>query len=568
MKIQFKKVRFKCFLSYGNYWTELDLDSSAATIIRGKNGSGKSTLLSVITFALFGKAFIDVNKPDLVNDTINKDCLVEIEFNVSDKDYKIVRGIRPNIFEVWENGELLNQKSSTKDYQKILEQQIIRCNYKSFCQVVILGSASYVPFMRLTTPDRRKIIEDLLDLNTFSTMTALLKTKISELDISIKDTENDKRNLETKIQVLQKSANELKQNNEEVIATFRANKFELEKMIANSQNRIKTLSEIVDENFVEKDKIHSIEKTIQKYREFVVQARTKKSALEKEIEFLSNHDECPTCKQQIDLEFKKTTIELRQTKCEEITNAAIPVESKIKSLQEEKRELDQIIEKASFHKKEVEKENYQIQEWNRQIVKINQNIESLNQKNTNYDESEIIKLQDDLKEIEKKIVDLNSNKVHHRAALTIVPLVKGQVISKFVPIFNQQIKYYLNRFDFPIEFKINEEFEENIRIRGKDGKGYSSLSEGQKLRIDLSLLFAWRAVAKLRNSIDSSILVLDEILDSSLDDEGIEVLGEIVKTMDSNVIIISHKDTDVYRDVFDRVINVTQKANFSRMVLV
>lgn len=565
MKIFFRKIRFMNFLAYGNTWVEINLDTHLTTLIRGKNGCGKSTIIEALVFVLFNKPFRDVNKGDLVNDITGKNCLVEVEFTVGSKEYKVVRGIAPNLFEVYENGVLLNQKSDPKDYQAILEKQILRCNQKSFCQIVILGSASYIPFMRMKLPDRRAIFEDLLDLQNYTTAGSIIKSQVTQLDSDIKSVEVEKDKVEQRISLMKHSMAELRQANDDVISGFENSKLELNKMITKSTKRIANINEIIAEKVVDTDKQNLLGKNIKKYADVFGQCELKLDSLKKEIAFLTDHENCPTCKQIIDIGFKETVISKKTAKCEEITGTSQAVKKTLAEMKAEQEILQKVMADVVNLRMEIERENFQIKEWNRQLVKLDGDIKRLSEKNNMYDESEIEKLTGGLVDIGEKYNKLVNERLHQKASIALLPLIRSQVIKKYIPIFNEQIRFYLHKFEFPIVFEINEEFKETMQIRGKKDKGYGSLSEGQKYRINMALLFAWRAVARLRNSIDTNLLLLDEVMDSSLDTDGKQQFMEIISKMqkDTNVYVISHNHEQM--DGFDRDIEVTMRGNFGQI---
>jgi DNA repair exonuclease SbcCD ATPase subunit len=567
MKLIFKKIKWKNFLSFGNYDTELSLDDFNATLIRGKNGSGKSSIIEVIVFALFNKPFRDINKNDLINDGTNKQCLVEIEFSIGAKEYRVVRGIKPNIFDVYEDGVLQNQNSDAREYQEILERQILKCNYKSFCQVVILGSASYVPFMKLPLPKRREIIEDLLDLNIFSSMTSILKSKVSDIDSQVKDVSFEKEKLEQKISLLELSMKELRQNNDEVINEYESAKQEVLFNIEKSKKKLDELGSIPVDKSIDKILVDKTSK-LNDINKLLIKGNHKIELLNKEIDFLTHNETCPTCKQVIEENFKNKMVAEKGTTKKDIEKTIESIQSKINDLTNEKNALLLKVEEIKNLDREIQFEVISLNRLENQIQDIDLKIDKLKKKNEVYDKSEIEKISQQLAQIRQQEDDLVKSRVHHRTALSMLPLMKSYIIKKFVPVFNEQIRFYLNRFDFPIKFEIDENFEESIQIRGVDGKGYSSLSEGQKYRVNTALLFAWRAVAKLRNSVNTNLLVLDEIMDSSLDYEGKQQFMDIISQFSdgTNIFVISHASDDV--EGFDRNIEVQLRGNFSQMRII
>ena len=565
MKIEFKTIRWKNFFSYPNVYSEIPLNSHQATLIRGKNGTGKSTFLDAITFALFNRAFReDVNKGEVVNDLTNKECCVEVEFAVGNKEYKVSRGIRPDIFEVRCNDKLINRNTNSRDYQEILEKQILRCNFKSFCQVVMLGSDTYVPFMKLSVPKRREIIEGLLDLDVFSAMTSILKTKITDIGNVIKDKTCEREKVKQRISLLEMSREELRKNNDSVIADYEKQKRELETEIRKSEERLLTLNEVVSDNMINLGS--DLDEKIQTLDAMRIKCRTQMDTIESEIDFFKKHDTCPTCHQKIDNDFRNVMLEKKTTRYQNLEEICIPASNKAIRLRGEKKVMEVAQAEVAAHRSEIKRETDRIYDMRHGIATIELYVRRLLEKNKKFDDSEIDRLQDDTIAISRDIQGLVDDLTHHRAALTILPLIKAQVIKKFVPIFNDNIKYYLNLFEFPIKFEINENFEETMTIRGKSGdKGYGSLSAGQKFRVDIALLFAWRSVAQLRNSVNVSLLVLDEIFDSSLDSDGQDQFMEILARLheDTNVYVISHHAEELMG--FDRNIEVSMRRNFSQM---
>ena len=565
MKIEFKTIRFKNLLSYPNILTEIPLNTHQATLIRGKNGSGKSTILDALTFVLFNRAFReDVNKGELINDLTSRECLVEIEFDVGGKEYKVSRGIKPDIFEVRCNNELINRNTNSRDYQEILEKQILRCNFKSFCQVVMLGSDTYVPFMKLSVPKRREIIEGLLDLDVFSAMTSILKTKITDIGNVIKDKTCEREKVEQRISLLEMSREELRKNNDSVIVDYEKQKRELETEIRKSEERLLILNEIVSDNMINLGS--DLDEKIQTLDAMRIKCRTQMDTIESEIEFFKKHDICPTCHQKIDNDFRNTMLEKKTTRYQNLEEICIPASNKAIRLRGEKKVMEVAQAEVAAHRSEIKRETDRIYDWRHQIATIESYVRRLLEKNRQFDDSEIDRLQDDAIAISREIQGLIDDLTHHRAALTILPLIKAQVISRFIPIFNTQISFYLNKLESNLRFEINENFEEKVMIRGKHDKGYGSLSAGEKYRVDLSLLFAWRAVAELRNSINCSLLCFDEVLDASLDSSGKEQLMDVLKNIhhDTNIFVITHSE-DLFDQAFDRVVEVSKRGNFSQM---
>lgn len=566
MRIRYKRVRFKNFLSYGNTWTEIDLESYRSTLIRGPNGVGKTTMMAAIIFALFNKPYGDVNKPDLINDLTGKDCLVELEFEGGGHTYKVARGIKPNIFDVYQDGELINQNADPKTYQETLERQIIRCNFKSFCQVGILGSTSYVPFMQLPLPKRREIIEDLLDLTNFPVMQSILKGKMTDIDSGMSDITRLIQIREEKIKVLEKSSTAIKKTNDDMIKLFETERKGYEDGIVESEKRIATLREIIADIDIDRAGLEKIASKITDLQTMHAKFAAKIKGEEQEISFLTRHEDCPTCKQVIDADFKTSMIDTKTRNVEKNRQLFSEIIEQLNKRIEQRKVIDAKFNEVVKHQSQIGVEESRIKDWKKRINTIDQNIANLRTRIEEVDMGEIDAIRDEIVRLRANYEEMNVDKTHHKAAHAMLPLIRAQVVKKFVPIFNEQIKKYLALLQFPIKFEIDENFEETMHIRGRTGKNYGSLSEGQKFRVDVALMFAWRAVARIRSSVDSSILLLDEILDGSLDEDGREQFMDIVSNMtDSNIFIISHNGNEGFEDKFDRVLDVSMRGNFSQV---
>ena len=565
MSVIFNTLRWKNILSTGNIFTEVSLQTTGTTLIVGTNGAGKSTILDALTFALFGKTFRNINKPQLVNSINKKDAVVELEFTTQNKNYKIVRGLKPNIFEVYCNDVLLNQSADIRDYQEILEKQILRINYKSFCQVVILGSASFIPFMQLPTGQRRAIIEDLLDLEVFTTMNNLLRDKIQINSQAIIDSNYRKELIEQKINLVKQHLGELRKKNDEFVKQKRATIADLKSSLLEKEQDKETLSaEIQDLESKAEDHI-SIQRKLTKLNTLKAQMEAKSNQLSKEIEFFKNHDSCPTCKQTIDDIFKCETVDDRSSQIAELENG-----------------LTLLLEKYN-------KTNEKLQETfdlNNNINKLKSDFYVLTTKISHY-QSQIISLEDEIKQATKIVKDSSTetigdlenerltilqeyNKIQEeKHVLSAAALmlkdggIKTKIINQYIPVINKLINKYLAEFDLFCEFQLDEQFNETIKSRYRDVFTYASFSEGEKQKIDLAMLFTWRAVAKLRNSLSTNLLILDEVFDSSLDGTAADDLLKIVNNIakDSNVFIISHRDQ--LFEKFDNTIKFVKHKNFS-----
>ena len=568
--ILFKKLRWKNVLSTGNVFTEIDLNKSNTTLIVGENGAGKSTILDALTFALFNKPFRKINKPQLMNSITEKNLVVEIEFSISNNEYKIIRGIKPGIFEVHKNGSLLNQSADSKDYQEILEKQILKINYKSFCQVVVLGSASFVPFMQLPTGQRREIIEDLLDLQIFTTMNSLLKEKVSTNNKSLLVCENDIELIKEKINLVKEHIIEKKQNNEKIIDEKKSILLDTLKQTEDYMNKIYDIKKNIESLKEKTTDLDNFNKKLKKLTSLKHQIEAKLDILNGEIKFFNEHDNCPTCKQEIDNIFKCETVENKNIEVNE-------VESGLSLLIEQYNEIESKV-------KEIMKLNEQLSGLNMQSHILNTKIDSLNSyreqlekeikniKNTNKeDETDKLKqLNSNLEDFSLLFNELQEERKTYGYASAILKDggIKSKIVKQYIPVINKLINKYLSSMEFMCHFELNEQFEETIKSRFRDKFSYSSFSEGEKMRINLAILFTWRAVSKLRNSINTNLLIMDEVFDSSLDSNGTEEFMKILNqfTKDTNTFIISHK-TDQLFEKFESVLKFEKIKNFSRIAV-
>lgn len=569
--ILFKKIKWKNVLSTGNIFTEIDLSGNKAVLIVGENGAGKSTILDALSFCLYGKPFRNINKGQLVNSINKKDMVVEAEFAVGKKEYRVTRGIKPTVFEIYCNDQLLDQDAESKDYQEMFEKQILKLNHKSFNQIVVLGSASFVPFMQLKTADRREIIEDLLDIEIFSKMNILLKDKIQQNKTDSVSTSYAVRSNKDKIELHESHIESLKQNNDELvnqkntkIKEFKAKIIELNKATATINTTIERLSKLVQPK-------EATQKKLSKFSLLQSKIDDKMQKLEGDIEFFENHDNCPTCKQQIDSLFKTSTLDTKNKHREELNEG-------ITKLGLEIVEIEDIIKQYLSVEKEISQHNVnytqvlnQISNYNNWIESLEVEIEDLkgNTKQININSDEITKLKKELEDNEKELTKLQTEKqVFDVAALLLKDTgIKTRIIKQYVPIMNKLINKYLAAMDFFVNFELNENFEEKIKSRFRDEFSYASFSEGEKMRIDLALLFTWRSIAKLRNSTSTNLLIMDEVFDSSLDGAGTEEFMKILNnlTQDTNTFIISHKG-DQLADKFTNILKFEKHKNFSRMI--
>jgi DNA repair exonuclease SbcCD ATPase subunit len=566
--IIFKKVRWKNFLSTGNNFTEIQLDRSSTTLIIGENGAGKSTVLDALCFGLFNKPFRNISKKQLVNSVNNGASVVEVEFSIGTKEVKVVRGIKPNIFEVWVNGNMINQDANARDYQKHLEQQIMGLNYRSFTQVVILGSSTFVPFMQLPTKARREVVEDILDIKIFSLMNFLLKNKTKELNEETRDVEYNFDLTREKINLQEKFIDQVVNNKSEIIAEnhqkISDNNFTIgtrkEDIVGLEQDKTK-LSYDAQEQARLEEKITKLSKT-----EAALQNR--KDNHDRQIKFFKDNDECPTCEQSITDTTKQTQITTRTEKVGEITNG-------IRQLEElentEKSKLDVIItnlESIRKHDVEIAKLRATITEMEKFNSKLAKDIETYESGSiSDEDKEKLAKLKGQLELIEQQRSKLTEDKFYVDVAKNLLQDsgIKTKIIKQYLPIMNKLVNTYLSSMDFFVNFNIDENFNETIKSRFRDEFSYASFSEGEKMRIDLALLFTWRAIAKMKNSTNTNLLILDEIFDSSLDGTGTDDFLKILNTFhDQNVFVISHKQ-DMLFDKFRSIVKFEKVQNFSRI---
>jgi DNA repair exonuclease SbcCD ATPase subunit len=569
--ILFEKVRWKNLLSTGNSFTEIQLNKSPNTLIVGNNGSGKSTVLDALCFGLFGKPFRKINKPNLLNSINQQQCVVEVEFTIGKKQYKIIRGIKPNVFEIYLNGSLLNQDAASRDYQEVLEKSILKLNYKSFTQVVILGSASFVPFMQLSSSDRRTIIEDLLDIQIFSTMNGVVKDRMSIIKEETLKTKYEMELSDEKIKLQKEAIEEHKRHNDaeiekkqEEVNQSNEQVTKLNKDIGLIQKHIDVLnSKIADKLATEKKSSKLLQ------LESKLESRLKK--LDKEEKFYEENHDCPTCKQGIADEFRRSQLTgINQTKGE-IGVAVKDIETQIETTSKRLEEIQKIVKHIQDHNNEIVKHNSTISAIHTYISKTQREIKTLSEKKDSLESenAKLKELREELKVLVTKQEELSTQKHYLDYATNLLrdTGIKTKIIKQYLPIMNKLINKYLVAMDFFVNFNINENFEETIKSRHRDDFAYANFSEGEKMRIDLALLFTWRQIAKLKNSTNTNLLILDEVFDSSLDNVGTEEFLKLIHDMghETNVFVISHKG-DILFDKFRSVIKFEKKNNFSQVV--
>jgi len=568
--ITFRYVRWKNLLSTGNYFTEIKLDNNTNTLVVGENGSGKSTMLDALCFGLFGKAFRNVNKPNLLNSINSKDCIVEVEFNTNNKSYKIVRGIKPNKFEIYCDGELLNQDAAARDYQEYLEKFILKLNYKSFTQIVILGSASFVPFMQLSASDRRAIIEDLLDIQIFSTMNGLLKDRLTNNKDVMVQKKNEIELTQQRYDLQDKHIKGLKQNTEdkvnEYVSEIRSNTGAIQTLhgeIANLSSQVETHQNLVAEKTLVENKVKKITK-------LESQIESNLSKFRKDISFFAHNDDCPTCRQAIATEFKETELQTLQTKAQECEHGLTQLEVKLLAEQTKLNEITEIQKRIQSLQIEIATKNTSITETNKYIARLEKLIEELktNKASTEKEEEELKTLNDTLTGLKSNLRHLIDEKSYYEVASGLLKDtgIKTKIIKQYLPIINKLVNKYLASLDFFVNFNLDESFKETIKSRHRDDFTYNNFSEGEKQRIDMALMLTWRAVAKLKNSSNTNLLILDEVFDSSLDTNGTEELMKILHMLEGvNLFVISHKG-DILQDKFANVVRFQKVNNFSRIM--
>lgn len=565
--INFTKIRWKNFLSAGNNWTEIDLNSNKNTLIMGHNGSGKSTFLDALTFSLFGKPFRKVNKGNVVNSINGKNCSVEIEFSIGRKDYKIVRGVKPNVFEIICDNVLINQDAALKDYQKYLEEHILKMNYKSFTQVVILGSAAFVPFMQLPAADRRAVIEDLLDIQIFSAMSLVVKNK---LQLNKENLEKNRVLLTSKLDnqsYIERTLASLKSNSEEKLQELRTKRAELEDQLVIENIGVSNRQALLDKALERDLDLSSLKNKYSKLVGFKAKMENNRDKHINDIDFFAANGSCPTCRQNIDPEFSSVMIEDNTKKIGEISDGLNKVEKQIESILSDIGEIEEILENINALKMDLSSSKSSYKNLYNNLQQVVQQIENFaaSDKTTQESERQLAEVEHDVSKLKKEKETLLDERQYVDMAATLLKDggIKTKIIKQYLPIINKHINKYLSTMGFFVNFNIDESFNETIKSRYRDEFSYNNFSEGEKLRIDLAILLTWRQIAKLKNSVNVNIIVFDEILDRAMDGDGIDAFIKLMWDMGegTNVFVISHKDAMV--DRFQRVLQFEKIKNFS-----
>jgi len=567
--IIFKTLRWKNFLSTGNTWTDINLMDSKSTLIVGQNGSGKSTMLDALSYGLFGKAHRKINKPQLVNTINNKDMLVEVTFTIGKNNFKIVRGMKPQIFEIWKNDSLLNQDANALEYQKVLEQNIIKLNHKSFHQIVVLGSSSFIPFMQLSAQHRRDVIEDLLDINVFSKMNVLLREKNSLLKDQLKDVEYQIELVTNKIETQKKYIRDIRTLTETNIAAKKKRIEDAQTEIDKLQEENNQLSTMVQQTSDPiQDKLNKLQEKKTALLQYAASFKQQMGAVAKDAKFYEDNETCPTCAQDISQELRSEKLSASREKARELQSAS-------RRVVEESDAIESDIQRASDSLEQVREWNTTIHSNNQAISRLQNEVRDLESDIGGADVVDLTTANEDLQSLKE---DQNSQseqrfKYMEERSYNDVMIemlkdtgIKTKVIKQYVPVINQLVNKYLQILDFFVHFNLDESFTETIRSRHRDAFSYESFSEGEKQRIDLSLLFTWRQIAKMKNSVATNLLVLDETFDSSLDHDGVDNLMKILNTLDdnTNTFVISHKG-EILEGRFDSKIEFFKDKNFSKM---
>ena len=567
--IIFKKVRWKNFLSTGNYFLEVQLDRSPTTLIVGENGSGKSTVLDALCFVLFNKPFRTISKSQLVNSINLGGTIVEIEFIIQKNNFKIIRGMKPNIFEIYCNGRMMNQDANALDTQKILEQQILKLNYRSFTQVVILGSSTFIPFMQLRSKDRREVVEDILDIKIFSLMNFLLKHKVKEVSEELKSIEYEFRLSKEKIDLQNKYIEDIRKNKERIIEEKEHLVFDSERVVLSEQEKADKIKLEIKSLEPETSQKENVKSSIREYHKMEAKLSNRVDENKRQKEFFENNETCPVCTQDIELELKKQKIEEKSKRIQELNSGIDKLKIELNDKEQLLKGIEMLSKQIREKEVEVAKIGTSITHMERLIRQTNIQIQDMKKGEVSEeDKVKLTRLSERCKLQEEQITKLREDKFYVDVARNLLmdTGIKTKIINKYLPIMNKLINGYLTSMDFYVNFTLDNNFNETIKSRHRDEFSYSSFSEGEKMRIDLALLFTWRAVAKMKNSTNTNLLILDEIFDSSLDTTGTDDFLKILNTFaDQNVFVISHKGDTMF-DKFRSVIKFEKQRNFSKLL--
>jgi DNA repair exonuclease SbcCD ATPase subunit len=568
--IKFEYVRWRNFLSTGNQFTEIEVCKSPTTLVVGSNGSGKSTFIDALCFALFNKPFRKIKIGQLINSINMKDALVEVEFSIGSSQYKVRRGLKPNLFEIYQNNILINQDAATKDYQEFLEKQILKLNYKSFTQIVVLGSSTFIPFMQLPAPHRREIIEDLLDIQIFTRMNDILKSELLQVGSEYKDAESKlsvvRQSIDLQEDYLERIDEQRKKSTQDInerIVKAKNTIHEYTEEIRERQSRVLELSRsIEDEESVatRKNKINSLQDQMK---------RTQKKVAN-DITFYRENDECSVCKQDIPASFKDAVIKTRTEKLQEIEVASVDLDRKWDEANRRLNEIFDVTQNINVEQSSINDRQVRIQAENRSIAEWNTDIERANAVDEKAEEhqNKLVTMREEERQVSDTKNTLNDQRYYSEISANLLKDtgIKTKIINQYLPVINHYVNHFLQALDFFVQFNLDGSFKETIKSRHRDDFSYASFSEGEKLRIDLSLLFTWRTIAKMKNSTNTNLLILDEVFDSSLDANGTEEFLKILNTMDKgiNAFVISHKGDTLF-DKFTNTIRFAKPNNYSRI---
>lgn len=568
--IVFKSIQWSNFLSTGSAGNKVILNESPSVLVVGKNGEGKSTMLDAICFALFGKPFRNINKNQLINSINKKNCSVEVHFTIASRDYKVIRGIKPNIFEIWVDGNLINSDAALKDYQKVLEQQILKLNYKTFTQVVILGSSSFVPFMQLPTGQRREVIEDILDIRIFTLMNQLLKEKVSDTKDQIGRIESQISAERVKIEAQKKLIETLESTKSDMVSGLLKKHEDNQRIIELSQSNVNTKTLLVNQLKLKLADKAEVDMQLKKANALKAAVDNKVETCSHQVEFFETNETCPTCTQHINDEYKSKVLADMQHKLKDNEMKLELLKAGMEKLQKRLTEMADVANEITDLNIGISTELNTINILNKQNVSLYEEINSVKEDKSNIDDEKAkMKLiaTEAMRQIDIKTSLQESRKIQDIAALLLKDTgIKTAIIKEYLPAMNKLINKYLTSMDFYVSFELDENFDETIKSRHRDEFTYASFSEGEKMRIDLAILFTWRQIAKMKNSVNTNLLILDEVFDSSLDTTGTDYFLNIMNSFGekTNVFVISHKG-DQLVDKFHSIIKFEKKNDFSVM---